>query len=580
VKVNIINNLADLSVLLTNLKALSELKIGELLMDHGVIDEMQLRQVLREQKLLSKRRFGQIVIDKAWAKKEQVDIALALKLGIPVVKINTYALSEQILTTLPHDLVKKCRVMPLGEINGRLIVATDCPFDSTLIDTLRFNSKIPVDVVLASAQEINLLSQRYLSGLHEGDALADLNCNLTNTDNEGDTAESEAESEAEKNPVVQLLNNIIAQGVDRDASDINFRPGLEAVGLYYRLDGKMVHVKDLSKQLLSALVSRIKVIAKMDVAERRLPQDGHAILRVGEKSVDLRVSVVPTLRGESVVIRILDKTAGLLSIDNLGIDVQGISILNESIQRHQGMVLVTGPTGAGKSTTLYSLINQAKAGHRHILTIEDPVEYEIEGVEQVQVMTKRGFGFAAALRQFLRHDPDVIMVGEIRDDETAQIANKAALTGHVVLSTLHTRDAISTVQRLYDMGIEAYLLSSTLNCIVAQRLVRKLCPDCKSIDNDIPNELRVRLGINCETQFYRGKGCYHCHSTGYKGRVGVAEVLAVSPEFADLIARRASRGEMIALAESQGMKRLSAAALSLALAGVTSIEDVLSIRVD
>ncbi len=574
-KANVINNLNDLAALLAGFKALSELRIGELLVDQGVIDNLQLRQVLREQKLLARRRFGQIVMDKDWASKEQVDMALALKLGIPVVKINSYTLSKDTLSTLPHDLVKNCHVVPLGEINGRLIVATDCPFDTELVSALRFNSKRPVDVVLASAREINVLLHRYLGGVHEGDALADLHLDEFDSDDEADGDDSEAE----KKPVVQLLNNIIAQGVESGASDINLRPDLTGVGLYYRLDGKMVHIKELSKQLLSALVSRIKVMAKMDIAERRLPQDGHTILRLGEKNIDLRVSIVPTLRGESVVIRVLDKRACGLSLNELGIDDQGIAVLTEAIQRQQGMILVTGPTGAGKSTTLYSLIHQAKSDHRHILTIEDPVEYEIEGVEQVQVMAKRGFGFAAALRQFLRHDPDVIMVGEIRDSETAQIANKAALTGHIVLSTLHTRDAIGTVQRLYDMGVEPYLLASTVNCIVAQRLIRRVCPECRCVDR-VPEALLSRLGVGAEVQFYRGMGCYHCHSTGYKGRVGVAEVLAVSPEFADLIARRAPRAEMIALAEQQGMRRLSSAALSQAIDGVTSVEDALSIRVD
>ena len=574
-KCHVINNIEELKSVLANFEAQTDMPLGELLQSQGYLDETQIRHILREQKLLMKRRFGQIAVEKGWLDEYQLNVALGVKLGVPSVKINTYELCQHAVNLLPHDLVKKCRVMPLGEINGRIVVATDCPFDSEIVEKLRFNAKVPVDVVLATSQEITMLVQRYLSGVNEGQALADISSESTNELLEQDRSESEAQ----KKPIVQLVNNIIAQAIEYKASDINVRPGVEEVGLYYRLDGKMTHMQDISKALLSALISRIKIIARMNIAERRLPQDGHAIWWQDKERVDLRVSVIPTLRGESAVIRILDKRSGLMSLDDIGMSQKDVDVLKRTVQRQQGMVLVTGPTGAGKSTTLYSLLNQARVSNRHILTIEDPVEYEIDGIEQVQVMPKRDFGFPAALRQFLRHDPDVIMVGEIRDEETAQIANKAALTGHVVLSTLHTRDAISTVQRLYDMGIEPYLLASTLNCIVAQRLVRKICSHCRCVCSDYTGEKLDDLNL-LGTTLYRGKGCYNCHDTGYSGRIGVAEVLEITSEIADLIAAKAPRREILLKAKAQGMRSLYDTGIDMVRNGVTTVEEVLAIRVD
>ena len=572
-----IKNLAELEQLMIGFRALVDVRLGQLLCEAGALNEKQLSQALREQKLVTQQRLGQIVVKKGWVSKEKIDTAMAYKLGIPLVRLRNYTFDKQMLTVVPEDLIKKFRVLPLGEINGRLVVATDCPFDSDALDALRFNAELPVDFVFASSSEINALSQRYLSGQHEADALIDMEGFETGKY----VLPPKVEAEALDKPIVQLLNNIISQAVGSLASDINIRPGSESVSLFYRLDGKMTHIKEFNKQLLPALVSRIKIMGEMNIAEKRLPQDGHATVDVEHKSVDLRISVIPTLQGESVVIRILDKHLGLMSIEELGIDTRGVSILRDALSRHQGMVLVTGPTGAGKSTTLYSLVNQAKNGReRHILTIEDPVEYELAGVEQVQVVPKRGLDFATALRQFLRHDPDVIMVGEIRDDETAQIANKAALTGHVVLSTLHTRNAISTIQRLYDMGVEPYLLASTLSCVVAQRLVRKICPHCSTKDAMVSDELYQRLHLTGSEVFFKGLGCYQCHSTGYSGRVSVSEVLEITPEFADHIAQKSPRKKLMALAEAQGMERLFSRGLALATQGVTSLEEVLGIRVD
>ena len=566
-KFHVINELDDLSKLLHCHEEGMNQRLGELLRRAGMVSEAHLSQALRQQKLVTRRRLGQILVENGWVAQEIVNLAMAYKLGIPAVAIKDFSFKKQSVTCLPKGVVKKYRIMPLGEINGRLVVASDCPFDGNLLENLRFHVDRPIDVVYAASEEIEVQCQRYLGGVHEADALLEVSRESSRK------AVTKIEQAALEKPIVQLVSNIIGQAVDSLASDINIRPGAKCVSIYYRLDGKMTHIRDLSPELLPALVSRIKILGAMDIAERRLPQDGHAIFPIDGKSVDLRISVVPTLRGESVVIRVLDKRMGLMSLQGLGLSGQGVSILKNNLQRHQGMMVVTGPTGAGKSTTLYALVNQARQNkERHILTIEDPVEYEVEGVEQVQVMPKRNFGFAEALRQFLRHDPDVIMVGEMRDDETAQIANKAALTGHVVLTTLHTRDAVSTVQRLYNMGIEPYLLASTLSCVVAQRLVRKVCPHCAVDDENVPADV--------DGKFLKGQGCYQCHRTGYSGRISVAEILDITPEIADAIAARAQRSQLLALAEQQGMQRMYDVGLKLAAQGITTLEEVMTIRVD
>jgi type IV pilus assembly protein PilB len=331
--------------------------------------------------------------------------------------------------------------------------------------------------------------------------------------------------------------------------------------------------------LLPALVSRIKIMGRMDIAERRLPQDGHArVIREGG-AIDLRISVIPTVNGESVVLRILDKRAGLKSLDQLGLRDAEFNTLKRLTARSFGMILVTGPTGSGKSTTLYALLQEASKGDPHIITVEDPVEYDMENIEQIQILPATGYTFAEALRHILRHDPVVIMIGEIRDLETAEIANKAALTGHLVFSTLHTNDATSTITRLIDMGVESYLLSSTLLGVMAQRLVRMVCPHCKE-KHLIDPEIATILQLDPHEAFYKGMGCEACGNSGYRGRLAVCEMLEITPEIAELINAKASSQTIKSLALQQGMKTLTQNAIALAREGKTSIEEVFAVRLD
>ncbi len=581
----VVKSLNDLKILLSRYRNLPDVHLGEVLRDGGLVTSEQLAEALFRQREKTGKHVGQILIEMDAVRPEQVNMALAQKLGIPFVRIKDYELSADTLSKLPGNVIMQHTVLPLGEINGKLVVAMENPFDQAVLEALRFNCKTQIEVVMAPIQEIDEALGRHFSRFDESQALEDLDLDVVNEASsaaaatEVHSAVHLIEAEAQKKPIVRLLNAIILHAISIGASDINIRPEKTRVNVFFRVDGKMQFSRTVSKSLLPALVSRVKIIGQMDIAERRLPQDGHARIARGEKTIDLRISIVPTVTGESVVMRILDKSAGVKPLEQLGFSQSDYASMKELLLRPQGMILITGPTGSGKSTTMYALINEAKKSNPHILTVEDPVEYDIEGVEQVQISLAKGYTFAHALRHFLRHDPDVIMVGEIRDEETAHIANKAALTGHLVLSTLHTNDAISTVTRLVDMGVKPYLLSTTLVCVLAQRLVRINCRHCRQpvdLSQAICDSLRLQVG---ET-FYRGTGCYQCNYTGYRGRDTVCELLRITPIIADKINSGSTYQEILDAATAEGMVRLTDNALALARTGKTSIEEVLSVRID
>ena len=438
------------------------------------------------------KHLGTILTEMGKVSLEDVRRALADKFGLDLRKFEVPA---SVLARIPADLALQLHFLPVAHLHGRLVVAMQNPLDWQVLEAIRFNTKTRVEVVMASAEDIAWAHEKYYSGLDETEALGDLDFGPVRENRVQESAQA-IEQEAQKKPIVRLVNAIVLQAITRRASDINIRPGAEHVDVYYRIDGRMTFIRTLHRSLLPAVVSRIKITGQMNIAERRLPQDGHARMTFQGRVIDLRISVVPTITGESVVIRVLDKDAGLKPLGELGLPSRELDLMRQLIARSFGMFLVTGPTGSGKSTTLYAILNEVKRRNPHILTVEDPVEYDMAGVEQVQIAPSQGYTFAEALRHFLRHDPDVIMVGEIRDLETAQIANKAALTGHLVLSTLHTNDAVSTIARLLDMGIEPYLISGTLLGVLAQRLVRLNCPDCKV---PVPTEPIVRQTLKVRT---------------------------------------------------------------------------------
>ena len=580
IKHKVVKSVADLQELLGGKHPLSEMRLGDVLVEDRIITREQLSDALLRQKKGKNKHLGQILMEMGLLTQDEVTFALAKKLGIPRVHLRGFDLPAQMLSRVPADLAIQYNVVPLAEINGKLVVAMENPLDQTVISVLRFNTNAYIEAVMADGSDIRILLQKFYSKLEESEALEDLQVDAVGS-SPIESAESLylMEQEAHRKPIVRLVNAILVQAVTKGASDINIRPEKDRVNVYYRIDGVLQYARTMSRTLLPAIVSRIKITGQMDISERRLPQDGHARMAWGVKTIDLRISVVPTVKGESVVIRILDKDAGMRPLDGLGLQQKEYQLVKRLIARPFGLFLVTGPTGSGKSTTLYAILDEVKKRNVHLLTVEDPVEYDMDGVEQVQISLVKGYTFAQALRQFLRHDPDVIMVGEIRDSETAHIANKAALTGHLVFSTLHTNDAVSTVTRLTDMGVEPYLLSSTLLGVMAQRLVRLNCPHCL-VEEKVDDFARRSLNLAPNEKFYRGKGCEACNQMGYRGRVTVCELLAVTPEIAQLINDGAPMQKIQDMAVAQGMTRLGDNAVALARERKTSIEEVLSVQLE
>ncbi len=558
--------------------------LGEILTRTRKLGQRKLEEALEQQKHQPGRHLGDILVEMDAVSADEVKAALAQKLGIPSVRLSGFDIEPGVLDLIPADLALSHSLLPLAEINGRLIVAMENPLDWEVLEQLRFNTGYSIDAVHTSSMEISHALNTYYSSHSEvelRDIVDNLELSPAQAAESGDEQNlvQQIAQEAQKRPIVRLVNAVIMQGILHRASDINIRPEKERVNIYYRIDGRLQLGRSLSRTLLPAIVSRIKITGHMNIAERRLPQDGHSRLIHEGKGVDLRISVIPTVDGESVVIRILDSSSGLRSISQLGLDEHERSLLKRLYSRNNGILLVTGPTGSGKSTTLYAMLNELHKREPHIITVEDPVEYAIQGVEQIQIKPQTGYTFAEALRHILRHDPDIIMVGEIRDLETAQIAAKAALTGHLVLSTLHTNDAASSVTRLVNMGLEPYLVSATVLGVMAQRLVRLNCPHCLG-EEPVDLEIRQTLQVDEDETFQRGTGCEHCNHTGYHGRRVVSELLEVNSEIAELINSGATTHAIREAALRNGMRSLTQNALQLAREGSTSLEEVFNVRLE
>jgi type IV pilus assembly protein PilB len=582
-KENSISSELDLLKVIHSNRPLSDRHLGDILIEEGKITADQLQQALAWQEQHPGIHLGDILVDMGFCSREQVTAALANKLGIPYVKLGEYEIPPHVLRLVPADIAIQHNVLPLARRDNHLIIAMENPLDWEAMELLRFHTNHNIEAVITSSAEIGkVLDKYYLQ--HSDEALQDIANDFEVLAADEKTPEDlsviqSIAKEAQKKPIVRLVNAMIMQGIQHRASDIHIRPGKDRINIYYRIDGKLQFSRSLSPALLPPLVSRIKITGRMDIAERRMPQDGHARVLNQGNVIDLRLSVIPTVNGESVVIRILDKQVGLKPMNELGLTAGETQRIRNLLRRSYGMYLVTGPTGSGKSTTLYALLNEVQRRDPHIITVEDPVEYDMEGIEQIQIAPGLGYTFAEALRHILRHDPDVIMVGEIRDLETARIANKAALTGHLVLSTLHTNDAASSVTRLIDMGVEPYLVSSTLLGVMAQRLVRLNCPHCLA-EEPIEPEVRRLLRLPEEEVFYKGQGCDSCHNTGYHGRAAVCELLEITPELASHINAGATSQQIKQLALKQGMKTLTQNAITLARKKQTSIEEVFAVRLD
>ncbi|MFT5133040.1 MAG: type IV pilus assembly protein PilB [Gammaproteobacteria bacterium] len=560
---------AELKKTLRQQNNFPKVRLGELLIAEGLISQAHLDEALLMQKGDRGRRLGDILIDIGATTEDAVHSALAQKLGVPFVKLREFEIDPAVLELVPVDIARKHSVMPLMTFDKYLVVAVPEPSMGEVTNILAFVSNRRIELAVATPGEITWAIDHYYGDIIEDDE-GILAAQIVPSKDDQD---EEMEKLANERPIVRLVQNLLAESIERNASDIHIRPLSKSVQVLFRIHGKLTHIRNFGKSLLAPIVSRIKVVAHMDVAQRRIPQDGRVQVTMNGQIKDMRVSSIPTVEGESVVIRILASATSLKPLDELGFSEGDTEILAQLLQRGSGMILVTGPTGSGKSTTLYSALNVLREMNVNIITVEDPVEIRLDGLEQVQVHHEYGMGFERVLRNVLRHDPDVIMIGEIRDEETAKIAVKAAQTGHLVLSTLHTNSAADTIFRLREMNVEPYMIASALRGIVAQRLIKKNCDHCR-VEEEVSATTRQLLGVGENDKFYVGEGCDNCDNTGISGRVPAYEFLNVTPSIQQGILGNISSLELNDLAHSWGMKPLSECAMKYARSGETAIAEV------
>jgi type IV pilus assembly protein PilB len=571
---------------------MARLRLGEILIKQGLVTEAQLQDAIDAQKV-EKGHVGEILLRKGIIQEDALAAALGTQLLIPYASKASGLLTPQkeqgLEKLVPYEYAKEHLVLPLNRNINSLTCAIFNPFDLIMMDNLKKMTGCEINFVIATRTDLlKGVQEFYLGGEGANAALWDKaveRAHFAGDKNQG-VAEEKSETElsldkliakAEEAPVIKLVDLIIRQAIDERASDIHIEVFKDKLEVRYRIDGELYQIPPPAKHLHQPIVSRVKILAKLDIAERRLPQDGRISAKLEDRTVDLRVSTLPTVWGEKVVMRILDKDAVKLNLSVLGFDAKQLDLIRKALKVPYGLFFVTGPTGSGKSTTLYSCLSEVMDPAKNIMTAEDPVEFRIDGINQVHVRPDIGFTFAEALRSFLRQDPDIIMVGEVRDLETAQICVRAALTGHFVLSTLHTNDAPAAITRLMDIGVPSYLLTPSLTMIVAQRLGRKLCPQCKEAYEPKPEELGdVKLSTDL---IYRAKGCDNCSHTGYKGRMVVAEVLVIDEATKRLIGKNPSYTELRDAARKNGMQTLYETGIKKVEEGVTSLEEILGVTV-
>ncbi|MCF7907594.1 MAG: Flp pilus assembly complex ATPase component TadA [Candidatus Omnitrophica bacterium] len=547
-------------------EAQSRKKLGEILIGQKVITDDILRQALSDQKV-THQRLGEILIERGWVRAEEINIALAHQMEIETVSLSDYVIDPQILSMVTEEEARKHKLMPLFKTGNSLSVAMANPNDVVAIDQLRRQTSFQINPLAATEGDIFwAIEQHYQSSGSVDTMLAGLDIEKLQ---KGDSKQEMA--------ILKLVNMLITHAVHEKISDIHIEPEKNTVNIRYRLDGMLHKQYVLPKTLQGAVTSRIKILSNLDISEKRLPQDGRIRMRVEGRDIDFRVSTCPTVSGENTVLRVLDKSGLSLSLEALGFPGNDLERFKKMFTSPYGIILVTGPTGSGKTTTLYSVLQQLNNEDVNVMTVEDPVEYQFHGMRQVSVNSAIGLTFAGALRSFLRQDPDIIMVGEIRDLETAEIAVQAALTGHLVLSTLHTNDSPSAFSRLVEMGVEPFLVSSSLLGVLAQRLVRKVCDKCKEEyepDETLIKTLRLEGQIKPGQKFARAVGCKICNKTGYKGRLGIYELLDNTPALQPLVLSRAPANEIRATAAKEGLISLREAALEKLLAGLITVEEI------
>jgi type IV pilus assembly protein PilB len=557
-------------------------RIGELLVKENLLSAEQLLKA-REEAATKGRRLGAQITELGFLDENDLTEFVAKQYGVPSINLEDFAIESDVIALIPEEVANKHNVVPVNRAGSTLILATADPSNIFALDDIKFLTGYNIQPVVASEEAIRQAIESYYAEPEE-DLLDEV---MADFDDEGiDFVSGEEEDdskslakEAEDAPVVKLVNLILTDAIKKTASDIHVEPYEKSFRVRYRIDGVLYEVMKPPLKLKNAIISRIKIMSELDIAERRLPQDGRIKLKLGKgREMDFRVSVLPTLFGEKIVLRLLDKSNLQLDMTKLGFETEQLEDFKESIHQPFGMVLVTGPTGSGKTTTLYSALSELNQTSENLSTAEDPVEFNLGGINQVQMHEDIGLNFAAALRSFLRQDPDIIMVGEIRDFETAEIAVKAALTGHMVLSTLHTNDAPSTINRLLNMGIEPFLVASAVNCIVAQRLARRICPECVGDDPEVTSEQLLDAGLSEEeAKSYKpvkGMGCGNCSDTGFKGRVALYEVMVMTDQLKEFVLNGASSAEIKREAIRGGMVTLRRSALNKLLEKTTTLSEV------
>jgi type IV pilus assembly protein PilB len=568
-------------------------KLGEILVEEQLISPEQLDQALKHQKTHG-GRLGRALVGLGIIGDEELTEALARQYGLPSIELSRFPVDPEVARLIPVETATKYEVLPLSRVGSSLTLAMVDPTNVFAMDQIKFMTGFNVEPVVASEAAVMEAINKYFGTIEEVERQKEIE-HLVSFIDEGqaDSVELEAAAEetldlqslekaAEEAPVIRLVNYILTDAVKRGASDIHMEPYEKDYRIRYRIDGMLMNVMSPPVKLRDAIISRAKIMAKLDISEKRLPQDGRIMIRMmlngRKRQLDFRVSVLPTLHGEKIVMRLLDKENLRLDMTKLGLEADSLAKFQKAIFKPYGIVLVTGPTGSGKTNTLYSSIVQLNKPEVNIVTAEDPVEFQLPGINQVQMKEQIGLNFATALRAFLRQDPNIILVGEIRDFETAEIAIKAALTGHLVLSTLHTNDAPSTISRLMNMGIEPFLVATSVNLIAAQRLVRRICSQCKTPDEVSPQVL-ADAGFTSEEAptvlVYKGRGCNACANRGYKGRVGLYEVMEITEELRNLILVGASALELKRKAIEEGMTTLRRSGLMKVAAGMTTLEEVI-----
>ncbi len=554
-------------------------RLGELLVRERLITPLQLQQAVEEQRSTG-GRLGYQLTKMGFIEENELTAFLSKQYGVPSIDLNEFDIEPDIIKLIPKEVVLKHQVIPVNRTGSTLIVAMADPSNIFAIDDIKFLTGYNVEVVVASEQAIEgAVEKYYTSNVTFDDVMLDFDDDEVDiVDAEEDINELDLEKSAGDAPVIKLVNLILLDAIRKGASDIHVEPFEKQLRVRYRIDGMLYEVMKPPVKLKHAITSRIKIMSQLDIAERRLPQDGRIKLKMGKnKEMDFRVSVLPVIWGEKIVLRLLDKSNLQLDMTKLGFEEKTLELFKKSIHQPYGMILITGPTGSGKTTTLYSVLSELNTTDTNISTAEDPVEYNLYGINQVQMHDDIGLNFSSSLRSFLRQDPDIILVGEIRDFETAEIAIKASLTGHLVLSTLHTNDAPSSISRLLNMGIEPFLVSAAVILIGAQRLVRKSCNECREVV-EVPRQVLLDLGVHPdevdEFELQRGMGCRVCNNTGYKGRIAVYEIMTMTEELREFVLNGASTLELKREAVRQGMKTLRMSALTKLAEGMTSLDEV------